>query len=438
MQDLPDRPFLSSAFESLERKIKQGKAVRVPVEINYKGTKRTGFGIEYTNMFIIVSKIEVKDILKKVAHLCLGRQYLNSAKAIRRAKFELCKTFNTKHKTNFYPAKIVVGELEELPERADFYVKLISENLRSQGKALLCYDSEEIENALENVNKLVNTGHLLSSFRLDRTAFDMIRDGSYGQAEAISDWARRKLAFSSDIRQRAEPIEGERPGQRNALYQRVYDNLLYVLNERLRNDLNYYRHSEIPASVLRSMQVTIATMMSCRLPFSFRPEDFILDKLPYGCPIFTVARACIDRLIREENRRWSPHEAPKPNGIGDTTCVNNARSKYLKCAVNPMGDCEVCEHYESDRPVKETIEARFKSQPPISVNFVPTETTAPHVERVSNWEPAETFLSKTFRDKSVLQIHLTNQQRRDLTAMLLNEQGGCTILIDDSEMRVNS
>lgn len=32
--------------------------------------------------------------------------------------------------------------------------------------------------------------------------------------------------------------------------------------------------------------------------------------------------------------------------IGDTTCVNNARSPYIRCAINPSGPCEDCSHYE--------------------------------------------------------------------------------------------
>ncbi|MGL5939648.1 MAG: DUF6464 family protein [Waterburya sp.] len=32
--------------------------------------------------------------------------------------------------------------------------------------------------------------------------------------------------------------------------------------------------------------------------------------------------------------------------IGDTTCINNANSPYLRCAVNPSGPCEGCVHYE--------------------------------------------------------------------------------------------
>jgi hypothetical protein len=32
--------------------------------------------------------------------------------------------------------------------------------------------------------------------------------------------------------------------------------------------------------------------------------------------------------------------------IGDTTCINNANSPYIRCAVNPSGPCEGCIHYE--------------------------------------------------------------------------------------------
>ena len=32
--------------------------------------------------------------------------------------------------------------------------------------------------------------------------------------------------------------------------------------------------------------------------------------------------------------------------IGDTTCINNARSPYIRCAINPDGPCDECQHYE--------------------------------------------------------------------------------------------
>ena len=32
--------------------------------------------------------------------------------------------------------------------------------------------------------------------------------------------------------------------------------------------------------------------------------------------------------------------------IGDTTCINNAHSPYIRCAINPDGPCDQCTHYE--------------------------------------------------------------------------------------------
>ncbi|MBD2773551.1 DUF6464 family protein [Iningainema tapete] len=40
--------------------------------------------------------------------------------------------------------------------------------------------------------------------------------------------------------------------------------------------------------------------------------------------------------------------------IGDITCKFNARSGYLRCAVNPSGPCEGCRYYESREADSET------------------------------------------------------------------------------------
>ncbi|NJO41739.1 MAG: hypothetical protein HC769_09765 [Cyanobacteria bacterium CRU_2_1] len=32
--------------------------------------------------------------------------------------------------------------------------------------------------------------------------------------------------------------------------------------------------------------------------------------------------------------------------IGDLTCRFNARSSYIRCAVNPIGPCQDCPHYQ--------------------------------------------------------------------------------------------
>jgi hypothetical protein len=35
--------------------------------------------------------------------------------------------------------------------------------------------------------------------------------------------------------------------------------------------------------------------------------------------------------------------------IGDTTCLYNARSELLRCAINPNGPCDRCTHYQAIR-----------------------------------------------------------------------------------------
>lgn len=39
--------------------------------------------------------------------------------------------------------------------------------------------------------------------------------------------------------------------------------------------------------------------------------------------------------------------------IGDITCQFNARSAYIRCAINPSGPCEQCCHYQ---PKEEILE----------------------------------------------------------------------------------
>ena len=33
--------------------------------------------------------------------------------------------------------------------------------------------------------------------------------------------------------------------------------------------------------------------------------------------------------------------------IGDTNCINNAQSPYIRCAINPEGPCDECPHFET-------------------------------------------------------------------------------------------
>lgn len=46
---------------------------------------------------------------------------------------------------------------------------------------------------------------------------------------------------------------------------------------------------------------------------------------------------------REQNQNESH---PGERLIGNPSCRFNARSQYIRCAVNPAGPCEECSHYE--------------------------------------------------------------------------------------------
>lgn len=48
--------------------------------------------------------------------------------------------------------------------------------------------------------------------------------------------------------------------------------------------------------------------------------------------------------VTAEDLRMSLSEALKPKYLGNQACVNNARSQYLQCAVNPKGDCNNCQY----------------------------------------------------------------------------------------------
>ena len=55
----------------------------------------------------------------------------------------------------------------------------------------------------------------------------------------------------------------------------------------------------------------------------------------------------IDRYSRDSYSRYSDRRRPATKYfIGDTSCINNAQSPYIRCAVNPEGPCDGCTHYE--------------------------------------------------------------------------------------------
>ncbi|MDJ1171349.1 DUF6464 family protein [Roseofilum sp. BLCC_M154] len=52
-----------------------------------------------------------------------------------------------------------------------------------------------------------------------------------------------------------------------------------------------------------------------------------------------------ERLLYDEQSSLAPGTGIDTI-IGDITCQYNARSPYLRCAINPHGPCQDCSHYE--------------------------------------------------------------------------------------------
>ena len=67
--------------------------------------------------------------------------------------------------------------------------------------------------------------------------------------------------------------------------------------------------------------------------------------------VIDIAAAQRTRSLRESQEPILPPEHHYIEGIGlligDVSCRFNARSAYLRCAVNPEGPCKGCSHYEA-------------------------------------------------------------------------------------------
>ena len=57
----------------------------------------------------------------------------------------------------------------------------------------------------------------------------------------------------------------------------------------------------------------------------------------------------LQRSYHHSNDSYPSHDRRRPVTkyfIGDTSCVNNAHSPYIRCAINPEGPCDECVHFE--------------------------------------------------------------------------------------------
>ncbi|MBD2489019.1 DUF6464 family protein [Aulosira sp. FACHB-615] len=52
------------------------------------------------------------------------------------------------------------------------------------------------------------------------------------------------------------------------------------------------------------------------------------------------------KRIEQEQELAEAVNRVKPDFVGDRTCKNNAKSPYIRCAINPCGPCKECKYYE--------------------------------------------------------------------------------------------
>lgn len=92
-------------------------------------------------------------------------------------------------------------------------------------------------------------------------------------------------------------------------------------------------------------------------------ETLLVLCLGFTPPLFSLwytrkaQRQIQERLVSARQRTAARRNIPPPSYdaiplriLGDRTCEYNARSPYLRCAINPTGPCQGCPHYSPRKP----------------------------------------------------------------------------------------
>ncbi len=69
----------------------------------------------------------------------------------------------------------------------------------------------------------------------------------------------------------------------------------------------------------------------------------------HHCYQYRLGRYRLYKIALYVQTAQRPDEKSLVNGrwvVGDATCVYNAHSELVRCAVNPDGPCEACRHFE--------------------------------------------------------------------------------------------
>ena len=93
--------------------------------------------------------------------------------------------------------------------------------------------------------------------------------------------------------------------------------------------------------------INLLALKELRRNSSFMPEIQCLDTETVSIP-----RARFDSGVLHASPTTSQYQVTfysfadhSPQDIGDPTCTHNAKSPYLRCAINPCGPCNGCIDY---------------------------------------------------------------------------------------------
>lgn len=128
----------------------------------------------------------------------------------------------------------------------------------------------------------------------------------------------------------------------------------YTDLERYRASLTLTRTIQLVLSVGHNEAVEIARQLRDRYP-DFSEGELIRQVQAKGISIDTsgVCRHALlshpaGIVIRQQLRDLENGEQPRRNNVlGDRACIFSANSPLLRCAVNPEGPCEGCQHFEN-------------------------------------------------------------------------------------------
>ncbi len=122
----------------------------------------------------------------------------------------------------------------------------------------------------------------------------------------------------------------------------IYMNIENEVSEPSTEEITRLVREEINYQINHAFGIPEEMLFGCGENRSSRDTERISPILTYGQPIIIG----IDSANRIEGISNANSDAEY---IGDISCANNARSKYLRCAINPTGLCQDCKDYEEAR-----------------------------------------------------------------------------------------